>query len=415
MPCFKTIANFRKDNRKGFRKLFKCFREFCNGLELYGKTTVAIDGSKFRAQNSKKNNYNEKKLNRHLEYIDKKTEEYLTILDEQDREEGEENPATHQRLKDLAERRVKYKELKEELERREELQISTTDPDARALPLHMKIVEVGYNVQSSVDDKHNLVVEYEVTNEKDDNALAPMVFKSKAALGMQEADPLTALADKGYHKGEQLEKCQSKSIDTLVAPKEYVDNTKPENLRKEKFVYDKESDTYTCPNGEILKKQKRYHRRKKGKIVSSFDRYTIRYSVCVTCPHYEDCISPAKKKQSQGRCIDRFEYQDAIDRNKEEVTARKEEYRRRQAIVEHPFGTIKRQWGYNYTLLKTIPKVQTEFSIIFLCYNLRRVMSILGIEGIKEALRIGISKLFRSIASVINHIIPYSLLFYLEN
>jgi hypothetical protein len=379
-------------------------------LKLYGKSTVAIDGSKFRAQNSKKKNYNEKKINRHLEYIDKKTEEYLKELEVQDKEETQENCESHERLKELAERRVKYNDLKEELLKSEELQISTTDPDARALPLHMNIVEVGYNVQSSVDDKNNLVAEYEVTHEKDDNALAPMAYKTKAALGMKEDDKLTVLADKGYHKGEQLLECQLNGIDTLVAPKEYVDKTKPEHLRKEKFVYDKESDTYTCPNGQILKKQKRYHRRKKGKIISSFDRYTIRYSVCIGCPYFEDCISPAKKKQSQGRCIDRFEYQDAIDRNKEEVTARKEEYRRRQAIVEHPFGTIKRQWGYNYTLLKTIPKVQTEFSIIFLCYNIRRVMSILGIEGIKEALKVGIINLFRSIAIVISHTTPIIIL-----
>jgi hypothetical protein len=258
----------------------------------------------------------------------------------------------------------------------------------------MNIVEVGYNVQSAVDDKHNLIVDYEVTNEKDNKALAPMAIKSKQALELRDEDTITVLADKGYYKGEQIQQCHDHNIDTLVAIKDFTDRTKPAHVRKDKFTYDSQTDTYTCPNGQTLTKEKRYKRRKNGKVISAFDRYTIRYSQCQQCPFFTECVSAGKRKQSQGRNIDRATTQEALDRNNEQVKARKKEYKRRQAIVEHPFGTIKRAWGYSYTLMKTIPKVQTEFSIILLCYNLRRAMSILGQDELKKAFQRAILTIF---------------------
>ena len=386
-PCYKTISNFRKDNRRAFRNLFKLYRDFCKNLQLYGKETVAIDGSKFRAQNSKKKNYNEAKIKRHLDYIESKEIEYLDSLDEEDRKQAESNPSSHQRLKELGERKLNYHQLKEQLKSSGATQISTSDPDARALPLHMNIVEVGYNIQSAVDDKHHLIVEYEVTNKKDNNALAPMAKKSKRALDIKQEQSLTVLADKGYFKGAQLKECHDHNIESIVAVKDLSDKSKPSHVSKDKFEYDKESNTYICPKGQILSHQSRYKRRKKGKVISEFDRYAIRHSLCVTCDYYDDCVSEAKKKNSQGRCIDRSTYQEAIDRNSANVKAKREVYRRRQSIVEHPFGTIKRAWGYTYTLLKTLPKVEAEFSLIFLCYNLRRTMSILGQEELKKALK----------------------------
>ena len=382
-PCYKTIANFRKDNRKAFRKLFNLYRSFCINLELYGKEVIAIDGSKFRAQNSMKNNFNEKKINRQLEYIDKKEQEYLDGLDQEDKEI---ESTSHERLIQLAERRKKYESLKEQLEQREDTQISTVDPDARALPLHMRIVEVGYNLQSAVDDKHNLIVDYEVTNKNDSRALSGMAIKSKDALGLGNEETLTVLADKGYHSGIQMQACHDHNIDTIVAiprkPKQ-TDRSKPEYLHKDKFTYDKKQDTYTCPTGLTLTKQGRYTRENNTK----FDRYTIKNSICKCCEHYELCISPGNRRSSHGRHIDRYLTDKAVQRNKIHVAKNKALYKRRQAIVEHPFGTIKRAWGFTHTLMRTQPKVETEFSLIMLCYNLRRTMSILGIDGLKIALK----------------------------
>lgn len=301
-------------------------------------------------------------------------------MDETDREEAKTEPTSHQRLKELGERKVKYEELLKKLEESSARQISTTDEDARALALHMNIVEVSYNIQTSVDDKHNLIAEYEVTNEKDNNALVHMARKTKEGLDIPEEETITALADKGYYKGEQLHDCHENNIETIVAIHDQTDKTKAEHVRKEQFEYKAKDNTYRCPSGQTLQFQARYKRRKGGKEVGEFDRYAIRHSICKECRYYQECVSEAKKTQSQGRCIDRSIYQDAIDRNAKNVETRKGEYKRRQAIVEHPFGTIKRGWGFSYTLMKTIPKVETEFSIIFLCYKLRRTMSILELR-----------------------------------
>ena len=402
-PCYKTIANFRKDNRKAFRNLFKLYRSFCKSLELYGRQTIAIDGSKFRAQNSMKNNFNARKIDRQLKYIETASQQYIDSLDGQDQQEAKENPGAHHRLQQLAERKLNYEQLREQLENSEERQISTTDPEARALPLKMNIVEVAYNVQSIVDDKHNMIVDYEVINEKDNDALYPMTKKAKEALDIKEGQIVTVLADKGYHKGEQLQKCHAENIDTLVAFKNKKEEDKKPHVRIDKFEYNADEDIYTCPQGQTLRKQARYPRRKDGKLVNYIDRYTVRHSICSQCPFHKECVSESQRKASQGKYIDRSEYQDAIDKNKSNVQARKEEYRRRQAIVEHPFGTIKRGWGYTYTLLKTKKKVETEFSIIFLCYNLRRTMSILGLEGLKNALKRAIWRILALISAIHPH------------
>ncbi len=194
MPCYKTIADFRKDNKTGFRNLFKHFREFCRMLKLFGEDTVAIDGSKFRAQNSKKNNYNKKKVEQHQEYIREQTEQYLDELDKADKDESKmEVKDIKKKLDQLKVRKAKYDSLERQLNQSDELQISTTDIDSRATPLHMNIVQMAYNVQSIVDDKHNLILDYEVTNKKDLDQLSGLAGKAKEAMEMTEDNMLTVL------------------------------------------------------------------------------------------------------------------------------------------------------------------------------------------------------------------------------
>ena len=397
-PCYKTIANFRKDNKDGFRKLFVAFRDFCKQLDLYGKEVVAVDGSKFRAQNSMKNNFNIKKINKHLHYIDNQHKEYLESLDN--------NDADEEKLNKLNQRKEKYENLKQQLDDTSETQISTVDPDARALPLHMRIVQVGFNLQSAVDSKNNLIVDYLITNKSDHRALAPMALKAKVAFGLEHDQPMTVLADKGYHTGEQMQTCHDNNIDTIVAiprkPKR-TDKSKPDHLRKEGFTYNKKNKTYICSNNQVLNYQATYQRKTKSGLPSSkFDRYSIKYSICKNCPYLKQCVSKANIKSHRGRNIDRYHTDSAVQRNKLHVANNKELYKRRQAIVEHPFGTIKRQWGFTHTLMKTIPKVQTEFSIIMLCYNLRRAMSILGVKGLKEALKNLFIRLFKATATLMD-------------
>jgi len=374
-PGYKTIANFRKDNPVAFKNLFNTFRKFCLQLDLYGKTTIAIDGSKFRAQNAKKNNYNLRKINHHLDYIAKQKEDYLATLDSNDLQDD--------KIENLEKRRLKYENLKAKLDQSGEKQISTSDPDARALPLHMSIVEVAYNLQSAVDDKHNLIVDYDITNTTDFSALAPMSKKAQAALELTEDVTLTALADKGYYSGKQIAECHNSNIETLVSPKSKGSKSKDQRVSKDKFKYDKKSDTYCCPKGNALVRQGKVYNRKDG---IPFMRYVASYKECKDCPWLDICVSKGCKDLKRGRMLNRTIYEDHMDKNDAQVAARKNEYKRRQAIVEHPFGTIKRQWGYTHTMLKGLEKVKGEFAIILLCYNLRRVISILGIEELKKAL-----------------------------
>ncbi len=390
-PCYKTIADFRKDNADAFKNLFRSFSKFCLDLELYGRTTVAIDGSKFRAFNSKKNNYNLKKINQHLDYIVKQKEDYLKTLDH--------NDTSDDKLQELQNREDKYTKLKEQITQSDEKQISTTDPDARALPIKMSIVEVAYNLQSVVDDKHNLIVDYDITNKNDFSALAPLSIKAKKMLEIKEDEKLTVLADKGYYSGKQIAACLENNIDTLVSPKTKGSKSKDPRVRKNKFTYDKSTDTYTCPKGITLHRQGKIYTRHDG---IPFKRYVGHWSDCKDCPWVDICVSPGSQKATRGRMLNRNIYEDQMDHNDAEVSARKTEYRKRQAIVEHPFGTIKRQWDFSHTNLKGLKKVAGEFGLVLLCYNLRRLMSILGSKGLMEALK-SLFKPFVATSPTIGH------------
>jgi len=405
-PNYKTIADFRKDNQQAFYNLFVLFRDFCLQQGLYGKKTIAIDGSKFRAQNSRKNNYNILKINQHLEYIEKQTQEYLKELDVNDKSDLQQlSKKEKNKLKKLKKRKKTYTKLKEKLEKSDDSQISTTDPDARKLPLRMKIVEVAYNVQSSVDDKNKLIVDYHVTNQTDHNALAPLALDSKEALDITDTDELIVLADKGYYNGQQMHECHINNIDTLVSPKKSNNLGKATHVRKDKFKYHKNLDQYTCPQGKPLSHQGRFKRKNKnGEIVNYFDRYVASHTACIQCPFYEDCVNASSRKNKRGRYIDRSEFDGALERNNTQVAKRKNEYRKRQSIVEHPFGTIKRQWGFTHTLLKGLEKVDTEFSLIFLVYNFKRCMSIMGKKKMKKALKRLSFSIFKQTAVINDYI-----------
>lgn len=395
-PGYKTIANFRKDNPTAFKSLFNTFTKFCLELDLYGRTTIAIDGSKFRAQNSKKNNYNLKKINQHLDYIAKQKEDYLATLDNNDHQDD--------KTENLELRRLKYENLKNKLEQSGDSQISTSDPEARALPIQRSIVEVAYNLQSAVDDKHNLIADFDITNTSDFSALAPMCDKARQRLEISEEETITVLADKGYYSAEQITKCHANNVDTLVSPKSKGSKSKDPRVSKNKFTYDGNTDSYTCPKGKKLVRQGKIYKRKDG---VPFTRYVGHWTECRECPWVDICVSQGCQKASRGRMINRSIYEDAFDKNDAEVKARRNEYKRRQAIVEHPFGTIKRQWGFNHTLMKGLEKVKGEFSIILLCYNFRRVLTILGAKGLREALNRSILIFLATTFTIMRHRVAF--------
>lgn len=377
-PCFRTIAGFRSENPKAFRNTFSHFVKQLNASGLIGGKTVAIDSSKFRAVNSKKNNYNQAKIDRQLAYIDDKINNYIEDLDEGDLTEEQEE-LINQKIKKQRQRKKKYKLLEKQLCESGEDQISTTDPDARSMILHGSVIEVAFNVQTAVDDKHNLVVDYEPTNVNDRKALLQAALKAKEACGMKK---ITVLADKGYHNAEQIDSCTKQGITTYVSPQQAArgnDIPTPEYYG-EKFTYTRRNDSYTCPQGQKLKTNGRYYAKTQGQTITRVKHYKT--NACSTCQVKEYCT-----RNQHGRLIERSEYAESVEKNDNRVKKNLDIYRKRQEIIEHIFGTIKRQWGYDHILLKGLEKNNGEFGLIYLIYNFRRIVNILGIKMTKKWLK----------------------------
>ena len=387
VPNYHTIADFRKNQSGALKNLFKLYVQFLDELNLLGKQTIAIDGSKFRAVNSRKNNYNQKKIDKHQAMIEQKADNYLKELDELDNDETGDNGPSYRKeeveaaLQRLTERKIKYDELQQQLDNTEEKQISTSDPDSRAIIINKNIVEVAYNTQTAVDAKHNLFIHAEATNTNDGKALHRAAMQAKENMGLKKEDTIDELSDKGYHTGEQLQQCHDDNIATYVAFKE---QPSVKHLQKEflstQFVYNKEQDNYTCPAGETLTTLNTWHNKKGDAGETSYRFKTYRTGGCKSCTLKKHCTKLNK------RIIHRSEYQDAVDRNNENIRNNPDYYKRRQSICEHPFGTIKRQWGYTYTLMKGLTKVNGEMNLIMLIYNIKRTLSILGFEKMLQAI-----------------------------
>jgi Transposase DDE domain len=285
-------------------------------------------------------------------------------------------------LEKLKEKKEKYSSLQSQMRQQQVTQISTTDADTRLMQGADGGNMVGFNIQGATDAKHCLIADFEVTNEGDRHALHAVATSAKETL---DVESLTAIADKGYHSGTELAACEEADIVTLIASQQYfVPKAVPdEHYNKEHFIYDKEQDCYSCPEGHKLVSNSTLLRRDKlmGKEEIEVFYKDYKTTQCSTCPVRHLCTTAVK-----GRVISRFEYQDAVDANNKRVEENKEVYARRKCIVEHPFGTIKRSWGYTYILLKGIKKVSAEMALIFTCYNMRRAISIMGVVGLVEAL-----------------------------
>ena len=369
--------------------MFKLYVQFLGDAGLLGKTTIAVDGSKFKAVNSKKNNYNQKKIDRYQQFIADKTIKYLEELDELDKQENTTDDGLAikkekiaQGLAKLKERTIKYDTLQQQLNNTTDKQISTTDTDSRSIIIVKYIVEVAYNIQNAVDGKHNLIVHTQATNTNDGKALHTAALQAKQNVQLQKEDSIMLLADKGYHTGAELQKCQQDNMITHVAYKEQpgVKHIANEFLA-ESFDYNKLTDSYTCPAGAVLTSLGTWHNKKGEANETSYRFKTYRTEACKTCPLKKQCTKLPK------RIIQRSEYQDAVDINDNNIKQNPQYYKRRQAIVEHPFGTMKRHWGYTHTLLKGLQKVNGEMNLIMFCYNFLRTKNILGFEKMMEAIK----------------------------
>ena len=364
-PDHNTISNFRRDNEKAIRKVFRHTVSIAKHFDLIGGTLVAGDSTKLRAQNSKKNNFNEAKIERHLAYIDARLDEYNKALDQAD---DENKQIIENEIKKQNDRKDNYENMDRHLTNSGESQISTSDPDSRQLMIRNNISEVAYNVQTVVDAKHYLPIDYKVTNENDSKAMSGMLRRAKTIL---QTTDFTALYDKGYHTGSEIKKALELKVDIMVAIPAVGAVAPDENYNFANFKYDESNDTYTCPQQQILTSNGSWYQKNKQRYFYLSKHYKT--NACINCAARTLCT-----KNKKGRVIERSEYAPYMEINKCNIDANPQTYKKRQSIVEHPYGTIKRQWGFYYIITKKgMKRASADVGFMFVAYNLRRLMNII--------------------------------------
>lgn len=375
-PDFKTIADFRRDNRSAFKAAFRAFVVLCRKLDLFGRELLAVDGTRLKAVNSRTRNFTKAKLDKYIKSADERLEKYLAQLDDADR--GEEAGTTRRsealaaKIARVREQRQVSEAMLEQLKASGESQISLTDPDARAMAAHPK-VGVGYNAQVAVDTKHKLIVEQHVTNAGSDlGFLAETAGAAKDLLGVDRID---VVADMGYYMGEDIAACERAGITPYVARPQRGTAVGDGRFPKERFRYDEAADCYHCPGDQRL--DTRYRWLQGGHII-------VQYSNPRACG---GCELKAQCARGDFRRITRWEGEAVLDRMAIRLAARPDILNIRRETVEHPFGSIKQWMNQGAFLMRGLDKVRGEFSLTALAYNLRRAINLVGVQGLIRAVQ----------------------------
>ena len=382
-PDHKTIADFRRDNGPAIKKVCAQFVELCRKMGLLAKASVAIDGSKFKAVNSRDNNFTKGKLERRLKQIEDSVARYMGQLDTADRRTatGEEPSETvlltktrlKEKLAKLEDEVKRLKAIETQVLASLDQQISLTDPDCRSMATSGRgSGMVAYNVQSAVDTEHHLIVAHEVTNVGTDRAqLATMAQAAKAAL---HSDNLDVVADRGYFKGEEILACDQACV-TVTLPKPQTSGAKAKGrFGKPDFVYLASEDVYRCPAGEKL--QHRYTSDEDGLQMRSY--WT---NACASCAIKSQC-TPGRERR-----VKRWEHEHVVEAVQTRLDKNPQAMRVRRETVEHPFATLKMRMGATHFLMKRLKNVATEMALNVLGYNLTRVLNIVGVKPLLAAMR----------------------------
>jgi transposase len=376
-PDFKTIADFRKDNGPAIRAACRQFVELCRRLDLFAHAVAAIDGSKFKAVNTRDKNFTRASIKRRMEQVEASISRYMAALETADRQEGELAEAKSVRLKEklasLREQMRTFQALEVEVHAAPDQQISLTDPDARAMATNGKGTGlVGYNVQTAIDARHHLIVAHEVTNVGHDRGqLANMAAQAKDAMGLEA---LEVLADRGYFSGEEILACGPLGV-TPILPRPLTSGAKADGrFGKQDFVYDGGEDVYRCPTGERLI-------RRFTSVEGGLTTHKYWSSNCAGCSLKPEC-TPSKERR-----VSRWEHEAVIEAMQERLDHKPKAMRIRRATVEHPFGTLKAWMGATHFRMRTLDKVKTEMSLHVLAYNLKRLIAILGVGPLVQAMR----------------------------
>jgi transposase len=378
-PDFKTIADFRHDNGIGILNVCRRFVELCRELKLFSQAVVAVDGSKFKAVNARDRNFTPGKVQKRQEQIEESIKRYLAALDTADRTQAPtefQGKAEHlqDKLRTMREQMRRMQGIEQQLKHEPDGQLSLTDRDARSMATSGRGSGiVGYNVQVAVDAKHHLIVAHEVTNAGSDRAqLAPMAAAAREAMGKKK---LQAVADRGYYSGPQIKACDDAGI-AAILPKPMTSNAKAEGrFDKSDFIYITKDDEYQCPAGQ--RAIYRFTREENGQQLR---RYWS--SACPQCPIKAQCTP------SDYRRISRWEHEAVLEAMQRRLDRQPKAMTLRRRTVEHVFGTLKHWMGTTPFLMRRLTNVATEMSLQVLAYNLKRVISILGIARTMKAMRL---------------------------
>jgi hypothetical protein len=234
-------------------------------------------------------------------------------------------------------------------------------------------------VQTTVDALHNIPIDFKVTNENDSKAMGGMLRRAKTILGHTD---FTAIYDKGYHTGSEFDYANRLNIEVLVAIPDVASHAPDPAFDVAHFTYDKTSDSYTCPANQTLTTNGSWYSKQSGKSITQMKHYKT--NACLNCELFKKCT-----KNDKGRLLERSQHADLIYENKVRMDNNYEIYRRRQAIVEHPYGIIKRQWDFYYIMTKkTIKRASADVGFIFTAFNLRRIFNLIDPDLLKQYLKV---------------------------
>ena len=370
-PDHKTIAEFRRKNEIALSKVLKQCARICIKLNLIEGNTLFLDGSKIKANASIKNNWTKKRAQQALKHIDKRIKDILDQCDRvDDAEQGLPSLVTmNQELKDQNLLKSRVKKILGEL--KEEESLNTTDPDS--ILVKGKKVYPGYNFQSSVDKKEGLILAVDVVTAANDlNQFAPQIARANHTLGKNCE---VAVADCGYASTDDLEKIDKQGIRVIVPSQRQSKRKKPSLFAKERFTY--QDDYYLCPKGHKLIPYRL--NKENNRVYKITDK-----KICLACPHYGICT-----KSPTGRTISRLlkeEVRKRLEAQYDEPSS-KEIYRLRKEKVELPFGHIKHNLSVDSFLLRGLKGVKAEASILATCFNLVRMITLLGVPGLIKELK----------------------------
>jgi transposase len=375
-PSYHTIADFRKNNPKALKQVFKEFVLLCKNINLIGDGLKAVDGAFLRANASKNQLIMKKSIGRDLLKVKQDIEQYLQSLEYADKETQPSN-IINKLPKDLRKLKYKQEELTKNLkflEEKSKTQYNRTDPDASLMrkPAHHLM---AYNSQIVVDEKFKFIIATDISSKGNDTQeLHKMAKESKENLGLKKEDNLDIVADTGYYSSKEFKRCEEDNINAIV-PRAKISQVQKDKgkFTREEFIYDKELDCYICPNKQHL--NKRVIPQIKNDKINFI--YTGASSLCKSCPLKDKCIST----QTPYKQIYRWEHEYIIEQHnkKMQTDAAKKIVKKRGSLVEHPFGTIKRNLGWDHFLVRSKEKVSGENALIMFSYNFKRLLNLIGI------------------------------------